>query len=130
MLGSLTFILSWLETLLFFGLSLLVLYWFYRLWKKTEESGFFWLMMSFGASPLLFTVFYRLYKLLIPGGTTPTTGGLFHPLYFVYVFSIFTLTCMTFGCLFMGLKQLGKRYALLQPPLFTDAGENQEKETS
>lgn len=121
MQGSLTSILSWLETLLIFSLNVFVLYWFYRLWKKTEESGFFWLMMSFGASPLLYTAFHRSYRVIVAGFFPSQTVALSHPLHLVHAFLNFVLCCMTFGCLLMGLKQLSKRYTTLQPPC-TDSG--------
>lgn len=88
-----------LQKYLFLGLNTLVVYGFYRLWRKTGESAHVWLMIGLGVAPFLSALLGVVVGLLPPMPSLKAVT-------YVFSFANLMLFYVGYGCVFMGLAQL------------------------
>ena len=115
--NSISLTLNWIHPALNVILPLLALLWLYRLWRKTGDQGFIWLLAALGAIPLVRYAASATWR-LTRNFLGPQAAG--NPADYIYQFSALMLSCMAIGCIVMALGQLDNR-AVTFRDLFTSA---------
>ena len=116
------------QPLLLFGLNLLVLYWFYRIWKKTGETGYFWLMAGLGGAPLAQCVARGLHR-LFPTAFSQAPND-FYTMRLILKFIDLSVVCMGLGCVFVGLGLLHNGAIPFRSLFSSEISDSAEEEAS
>lgn len=118
---------NWLQPLTIIVLDLLVTYWFYRLWKKTGDAAYLWLIAGLGVVPILKVtavhaplIYYAIFPSPPPAQMTPSMQ--------VHRFFLYVVECMGFGCVFMGFGRLANGRVPFRELLFAADDPQREEE--
>ncbi len=116
------------EPLVLFGLNVFILYWFYRIWKKTGETAYFWLMAGLGGAPLAQSAVRGLYRLFTT--TFPQTPISIVAVKNVLWFSDLIVICLGLGCVVVGLGKMHNGAIPLRRLFSCDVGNSSKEEVS
>lgn len=87
---------------------LLAAYWLYRLWRRTDDAAYVWLMAALGVLPVLRMVSWTVVTLISGNQTWPAAGsGQLPATFFVGSFMNITVAFLWIGFMVMALRKLG-----------------------
>ena len=120
MQNSVYAVLMKLQLFLFIGLNVLVVYGFFRLWRKTNNTALLWLMFGLGVAPF-FNSLVNMAGFLFPRSFP------FPMMVYTLQFTYFVFSYLAYGCIFMGLAQLAGDLMPLRELFSSDAPAPSEK---
>ncbi len=108
MMGWFDLLFQVLLSIAYLPCPLLAGYWLYRLWRRTDDAAYVWLMAALGVLPVVRIVSWMVVTLIYGNQTWPAAGsGQLPATFFLSFFMNITVGFLWIGFMVMGLRQLG-----------------------